>query len=153
MAKPRGRPFEPGNTFGPGRPPGSRNRATRISQDLLAEHAGSLTKKTIVDAMHGNPVAQRLVMERVCPVQRDRTVEFALPPVNQITDFRAAASAITQAVSAGELTPSEGQKSMAMLEHHCDILLKAELEPRVREIEKTRAEGRPANSSNRGQPE
>jgi hypothetical protein len=37
MNKVRGRPFEPGNKLGRGRPKGSRNKAKSPGQDLLQE--------------------------------------------------------------------------------------------------------------------
>jgi hypothetical protein len=38
----RRRPFKPGNNFGRGRPPGSRNKKTLLLEELLNENAESL---------------------------------------------------------------------------------------------------------------
>ena len=137
MSKPRGRPFPDGNTAGRGRPMGSRNKATQVSQALFSDYAGPLTKKCIAQALQGEPGAMRLAMERVCPPQRDRAVEVPLPLVKELADLPVAAEAVMQAVGDGELTPAEGQQTMAMLVQRCNILLKSELEQRLRALEKT----------------
>ena len=41
----RGRPFEPGNKLGRGRPPGSRNKKTLIIQEILAKEDRRLREK------------------------------------------------------------------------------------------------------------
>ena len=46
MAK-RGRPFEAGNKFGRGRPLGSRNKKTRLIEELLDENSESLLHKAL----------------------------------------------------------------------------------------------------------
>lgn len=135
MPKPRGRPFAPGNSAGRGRPQGSRNRATQESQALFAEFAAPLTKRCIAGALKGEPAALRLAMDRVCPTQKDRVVEIQLPPVRQVADVPGAAQVITEAVGKGEMTPDEGQKAMSMLDQHCSILMKTDLESRLRAVE------------------
>jgi hypothetical protein len=63
----RGRPFEAGNEFGRGRPPGSRNQKTLVLQELLEEHAPALMRKALVMAMQGNvPLLKTLLVS--CPV-------------------------------------------------------------------------------------
>jgi hypothetical protein len=43
----RGRPFEEGNPGGPGRPNGSRNKATLAVQELLDGQAEAITQKAV----------------------------------------------------------------------------------------------------------
>src|SRR2546425_12528939 len=45
LAMKRGRPFEPGNKLGRGRPPGSRNKKTLIIQEILAKEDRRLREK------------------------------------------------------------------------------------------------------------
>lgn len=142
MSKRRGRPFPAGNAAGRGRPTGSRNKATQVSQALFSQYAEPLTKKCMAEALKGEPVAMRLAMERLCPSQRDRAVELPLPPVQELADLPVAAKAVMQAVSDGELTPAQGQQTMAMLAQQCNILLKSEIEERLRTVEKTVAQDR-----------
>ena len=65
----RGRPFKKGN---PGRPPGSRNKATLAAEVLLDNETEKLTRKAIELAMAGDTVALRLCLERIIPARRDR---------------------------------------------------------------------------------
>lgn len=55
----RGKPFEPGNKFGKGRPPGSRNKRT-LMNDAIQEHREGIVKQCVVMALKGNPVAMRI---------------------------------------------------------------------------------------------
>ena len=71
MAQVRGRPFEPGNQMGRGRPAGSRNQNRLRAEDLLLEHADALIRKCVVMALQGDRVALRLCVERLCPTRRD----------------------------------------------------------------------------------
>jgi hypothetical protein len=58
----RGRPFEPGNQFGRGRPLGGRNKKTLAVQQLLEEHSGSVLRKALVMALEGDsPMLQTLL--------------------------------------------------------------------------------------------
>jgi hypothetical protein len=50
----RGKPFEPGNKMGRGRPRGSRNKKNRFNE-LMQEHTESIITKHKVMAMSGDP--------------------------------------------------------------------------------------------------
>ena len=76
----RGRPFEPGN---PGRPKGSRNKATLAAEALLDGEAETLTRKAIDLANAGDTTALRMCIERILPARKDRPVSITLPPINQ----------------------------------------------------------------------
>jgi hypothetical protein len=45
MAKPRGRPFSPGNTSGSGRPPGSRNK-------VVVEECQGVASQPLISTVH-----------------------------------------------------------------------------------------------------
>jgi hypothetical protein len=55
VTKTRGRPFAPGN---PGRPKGSRNKATLAAEALLDGEAEALTRKAIELALAGDVTAE-----------------------------------------------------------------------------------------------
>jgi len=142
----RGRPFQPGNTYGRGRPPGSRNRTTRVCQDTLDSHAESLTKKCLLMAHQGNTTAMRLCMERLLPARRHRLLQFKLPPVKTIADVDAASESVVDAVARGQLTPAEGQSFSLMLEGRRRVIETQELEPRIRALEDRNGPSRPSRS-------
>ena len=111
----RGKPFAAGN---PGRPKGARCRATIAAEALLDGEAESLTRKAVELALAGDTVALRLCLERLVPPRRDRPVVFNLPAVTRAGDHPEAIAAIISAVSAGELTPTEGEALAGLIERH-----------------------------------
>jgi len=83
----RGRPFEKGRSGHPaGRRTGSRNKAT-IAAALLEGESEALTRKAVELALTGDPTALRLCIERILPPCRERTVKFALPPIETAADI------------------------------------------------------------------
>src|SRR5216683_280288 len=78
----RGRPFEKGQSGNPlGRRVGCRNKTTIAAASLLAGEAEALMRKAVELALVGDPTAMRLCLERILPQCRERTVKFALPPI------------------------------------------------------------------------
>jgi hypothetical protein len=58
----RGKPFQPGNQMGRGRPRGSRNQANKFA-DTMERHEDSLLIKLMTMALSGDRMAMRLCME------------------------------------------------------------------------------------------
>jgi hypothetical protein len=114
--KPRGRPFEPGNTMGKGRPKGSLNKTSLLVRELLSEHAEEITEKVIASAKAGDSVAVRVVMDRICPVRPGAPVTWDMPSVKFSEDLPAAYSSVLHAIASGELTPAEGLQVLRALE-------------------------------------
>jgi len=115
MAKPRGRPFQAGNQASKGRPAGSRDKVTLISQELFGEYSEALTRKCIDMSLQGDASTMRLSMERISPPRKDAPIEFDLPEIKTLADLPVAGNAVLRAVSRGELSLSEGQKLMDMV--------------------------------------
>src|SRR5687767_3759377 len=74
----RGKPFGPGN---PGRPKGSRNKATLALEALLDGEAEAIARKAVELAKAGDTVALRLCLERIIPARKDRPVAFVMPEI------------------------------------------------------------------------
>jgi hypothetical protein len=136
MNKPRGRPFEVGNTAGHGRPKGSRNKATLAKSELFDEYSESVTRKCLSMALKGDPVAMRLCMERIHPTRRAMSVKFKVPRVRSLNDLPAALNSIMRAVASGKLTPAEGQQIVPLLESIGEVLSAQELQSRLQILEK-----------------
>ena len=64
-----------------GRRTGSRNKATLAAAAFLAGESEALTRRAVELALAGDPTAMRLCLERILPPCRERTVKFALPPI------------------------------------------------------------------------
>src|SRR5205807_2627603 len=90
-----------------GRPRGARNRRTLALETLMEDESDVITRKVIEMAKGGHISAIRLVIDRLAPLQKDRPVDFELPPLNTPADSVAALAAIVAAVAAGDLTPME----------------------------------------------
>lgn len=131
-------PRNPDGTFGrgnPGRPRGSRNKATQAALALLEGETEVLTRRAVELALEGDTTALRLCLERVCPPQKDAPVTFALPPMTSAADAVQAAGAILSAVAEGDLTPGEGAQVMGLVETFRRTLETSQLEGRLAELE------------------
>jgi len=135
MNKPRGRPFQPGNTYGRGRPKGSRNRSKTPGQDLLDKYEPQLFAKCISLAMQGEIRALLKCLDGLSPRQRGARIRVPLLPIRTSQDVDLSAETIMQAVSRGKLTPSEGQALMQILESRAQILRDVDLLQRVERME------------------
>ena len=124
--------FAPGN---PGKPKGTRHKATRAVLALLDGEAEALTRQAVTMALDGDATALRLCLERIAPPRRDAPVTFALPPMQSARDAAQAAGAVLAAVAEGELTPTEGAHVMGLVETYRRTLETTELEARVAALE------------------
>lgn len=124
--------FAAGN---PGKPRGTRHKATQAALALLDGEAGALTRKAVEMALAGDTTALRLCLERIAPPRRDAPVQFTLPRMATALDAAKAAGAVLEAVAAGELTPTEGAHLMALVETYRRTLETTELEARVAALE------------------
>lgn len=132
----------PDGTFArgnPGKPHGSRHKATRAVQDLLQGSVGRLTEAAIDAALNGDTGAMRLCLERICPAQKDAPVEFDIPRMNNAADAAKAAGAIVEAVAQGTLTPAEGSHVMGLVDSYRRTLEATEIEQRLTALENQNA--------------
>jgi hypothetical protein len=133
----KGRPpietrFKSGN---PGRPKGSRNRATLLAERLLDGEAEEIIRKVIKKAKQGDMVALRLCLDRIVPPRRDRPVHFTIPALHSANDASRAMAAITTAVASGELTPIEAAELSSVVETFVKAIEATEIERRLRVLE------------------
>jgi hypothetical protein len=75
-----------------------------------------LTRRAVELALSGDPTAMRLCIERVLPACRERTVNFALPPIESAADIAAAMKAVTSALADGAITPGEAATIAAVVD-------------------------------------
>lgn len=130
--KPRGRPFEPGQSGNPlGRPKGSRNKATVLAEALLEGEADGIIRTAIEKAKAGEGTAMRLCFERLLPLRRDRPVNFELPELKNAASALEASSAVVAACAAGILTPDEASKVSILIEGYVRTFAVVELEKDV----------------------
>ena len=80
-------------------------------------------------------MALRLCLDRIAPPRKDAPVEFTLPRMTTARDAAQAAGAVLQAVSEGDLTPTEGAQVMGLVDSYRRTLEVTELEARVAALE------------------
>lgn len=140
--KPRhgpGRRWVKGQSGNPaGRRPGQRHRSTVLLEKLLTEDAAEVAQAVVELAKTGNIAAAKLVLDRACPVPRDRPVAIELPNIVDAAGCADAAAAVLAAVARGELTPSEGAAITGLIEARRRSIELVELEARIAALEGTR---------------
>ena len=128
--------FRPGESGNPGgRPKGSRNKATLAIEALLDGEGEQITRKAIELAKDGDMGAIRVCMDRIAPPRRDRLVQLPLPKMRKASDAVGASAAIVEAVSGGELTPSEAGELIKVIESYARTLQASDFEARLERLE------------------
>jgi hypothetical protein len=129
--------FLPGASGNPqGRPPGARNRASLLAEILLDGQAVVLAQKAVELALDGNVLALRLCLERLVPALRERRMLLQLPAPATAEDIAAGFGKVTDALTNGELTPSETNSAAMLLESARRALETTDLARRIDELEK-----------------
>lgn len=126
--------FAPGNSLG-GSKKGSRHRTTLAIEALLDGEHEKLTRAAIEKALEGDTTALRLCLDRIAPPRKDNPVSFTLPAIESAADAVAASSALLVAVAAGEVTPDEAGRVMALLTAHKNLVETGDLETRIAALE------------------
>src|SRR5579871_5613862 len=132
--KVRGRPFQPGNKFGLGRPKGSRNKP-KPGQTLIDQYSEHVVRKCLALAMQGDRGAIRLCMERISPARRGTLIRINLPKIKTAEDVNQAAEKLTTSIQRGELTPTDGNVMMSILESRSQIIERVQLQNRLEKID------------------
>jgi hypothetical protein len=124
--------FKPGN---PGKPKGTRHHATRLAEALIDGQAQEIVQKAIAMAASGDPTALRIVMDRLCPPRRERTISLAMPSIKSAADLIMAAAALTDATAAGDITPSEAASLSTLVGNVAKAIETVEIVARLERIE------------------
>lgn len=131
--------FKPGQSGNPaGKPSGTRHKITRAVEALLEGEHEALTRKAIDKALEGDGVALRLCLDRIAPLRKDAPISFALPPIKSAVNAVEASAALLAAVAAGEVTPDEAGRVMALLTSHKALIETGDLEARICALEAKR---------------
>ena len=131
-SKVRGRPFQPGN---PGRPLGSRNKTTRLVEQLVEGDAEKLCRKMIELANAGNVRCLEYCLERLLPKRSGRPLDLQLPTISGVRDVVTAMAAVTTAVNNGDVTAEEAAHLVHWFEGYAKIITAHDLEARIEALE------------------
>ncbi len=138
-SKQRGRPFRKGFSGNPrGRPPGARNVATVLAEQLLDGEAEVLIQKAIQKAKQGNLPALHLCLDRILQPRRERPLRFRMPALGSASDAATAMAAIANAVACGDLTPAEAGELSKLVESYVKAVEATEIERRLQALEEQR---------------
>ena len=77
----------------------------------------------------------RIVIDRLCPPRRERTVDITLPSIKSATDLIAAAAALTEATAAGDITPSEAASMSTLIGNVAKSIETVEIVARLAKLE------------------
>ena len=131
LTKPRGRPFAPGN---PGRPPGSKNKTTRMLEQLIEGQAEQCVEKLKELALAGDVACLRILMDRLIPLRKSQPINVDIPPINGSQDVLSVISSVWDAIRDGELTPEEAT-ALCMLIDRSISAIEVNLSKRLDELE------------------
>jgi hypothetical protein len=122
-----------------GRPPGSRNRATIMVQNLLEDAAENIARRAAQLAEDGNVAAIRMCMNRLSPVGRHNTVALELPPIQSAQDCLRATSAILTGIANGDIAPSAAMQIARVIDVHLRAISTHDFHLRLTKLEENRA--------------
>lgn len=128
--------FAPGCSGNPaGMKPGTRHRATRLAEKLMADDAEAVVNAVVAAPKGGDMTAARLVLDRIAPPCRGRRVRLDLPSIVSAADLVQALAAVADAMARGVLSAEEAQAAGAVLEHHRKAVETFDLERRIAALE------------------
>lgn len=132
LPKVRGRPFQPGN---PGRPPGAKNRTTRLVEQLVDGEGEKIARKLIELATGGNVRCLEIALDRIAPKRSGRPIDFQLPEIKNLHDVVRAMAAVASGVNDGSLTVEEASHLARVLDGYANAITTFDLVARVEALE------------------
>ncbi len=134
--------FGPGN---PGRPPGTRNKATVLLETLFEAGAAEIGAHILAAVRSGNMAAARIAVDRIYPVRRGSQIGVPnFPKLETAADVPMAHAALIAAVAEGLITAEEAKPLSDLLANFTNSLDAVAFAERLAELE------RRLNESNRG---
>ena len=108
--------FLPGHSFGKGRSPGSRSKATILMAQIMEDASKGVVDVLLKQALAGKIEAIRIIMDKLYPNPKTRPITLDIPPIEDMTTACYVMANIANEVAAGNLTPDEGMSVAAIVE-------------------------------------
>jgi hypothetical protein len=131
----RGRPFQPGNKYGRGRPRGSRNKSNFAVQRLLNEHAESLITKFLHASLKGDLRCQLWCLNQLMRM-RPPAPKLKLPPIQTLNDVANAIDVVVNASAKNKCADAHGLALCAMLGEKRKMIETQDFALRLEELER-----------------
>ena len=130
----RGRPFEPGNKSGRGRPKGSPNKKTQQAQKLFEENSPAIMALAI-NRSREDPHMLRMLASHVVPQRRGLPVNLGRLPMDTFEDLDRASAATLKKATCGKLGLDEALDICNLIEGRRRVLESQNLERRLSALE------------------
>jgi hypothetical protein len=131
----RGRPFEPGNKYGRGRPPGSRNKLSIVVQRQLNEHAESLVNRTLRAGLEGDPKSRFWCLDQLMKL-KPSAPKLKLPALKALDDIANAMDVVLNAATNNKCSDAHGAALCALLSEKRKMIETQDLALRLEELER-----------------
>lgn len=118
-----------------GKPRGVRHTATQISYALMEGNLEKVLAAVIDKAKSGDMAACRMIIDKVLPNTKDRTVALDLPLINDLEGVGKAQAEVLQAVTLGDISPNEGERIASIIEARRRSIETIDLEARICRLE------------------
>ena len=135
----RGRPFEPGNKMGRGRPKGSRNKATDEAREIFQTHAASVVRKGISLALQGDPRLLTTLMNRALGPQ-EYPKKFGKLAMRTTDDLMRMSDLVAKKLGAGDITTTQALDLGSFIEQRRKVIEAHEFEKRLQSVEQSKRE-------------
>ena len=133
----RGRPFEPGNKFGRGRPKGSRNKKPQALK-LFDDNKTALVAMGINKSLE-DPSTLRMLIRHALPRPKEGPVKIGKLPMKTLEDLDRASEVTLERVTAGKISPADAERLLGLIDRRRQILVTRDVERRVSALEDRQA--------------
>ena len=114
---PRGRPFQPGNKFGRGRPPGSRNKKSFLLEEFMEQYSEPILRQAFLSALKGDGPMLRMLLGYYLPKRKDSPPKTGSLPMGNATELSQSFVKLCKRVTSGKVTISEAVGFAQLMEH------------------------------------
>jgi hypothetical protein len=132
----RGRPFQPGNTVGRGRPRGSRNQARQSAQAVIEGQAAAIAEKAVLRALAGKGDSQMLrTLLLLLRESKQSPVKLGPLPTRTPEDLDQTTQRLLELTCEGRLSPTDATQMLRLIEARQRVIETRELADRVAALE------------------
>lgn len=132
--------YQPGQSGNPaGKPRGARH-AAQVALDAIGQEGAEGALRAVVEAAgKGDMRAADILLRRVWPERKGRTVALVLPPMECAADLAKALGIVAHAMADGQLTPDEAGAVANVLEVQRRAIETGDMEQRIAALEAAKA--------------